>query len=153
MRRIYIDPELCQACKNCVLACMLQHSEAKSIHELNLTDQKNQSRNEIYKSIKGAIMPVFCRHCEDAECLNACMSGALSRDEATGMIQCDENQCAGCWMCVMACPYGMIKPNGAGKAATKCDFCGGSKKLKCVENCPTEAIRVIEVPEKGGDRR
>ncbi len=146
MKRIYIDPELCKACKNCVLACMVQHGGFESMLELDLTDITNEPRNEVVLDDKGNPIPLLCRHCDDPTCLNACMSGALRRDEDTGHITCDKDQCAGCWMCVMSCPYGMIKPAaGTASIALKCEMCSGRDMPRCVENCPTGAITVIEV--------
>lgn len=146
MKRIYIDQELCQACKNCVLACMVEHSEAKSVLELDLTDPTNQARNKVVLNHDGQVIPLICRHCDDAVCLETCMSGALQRDEQTGHISCNEEQCAGCWMCVMSCPYGMVFPGVKNnKVASKCDMCTGKEEPACVANCPTGAIKVIEV--------
>ena len=69
-----------------------------------------------------------CRHCEDAPCLEACITGAMHRDEETGAVLCDEDKCVGCWMCVMVCPFGAIQRNVSGrKAASKCDLCYGEE--------------------------
>ncbi|MBM7622600.1 4Fe-4S dicluster domain-containing protein [Sporohalobacter salinus] len=148
MKRIHIDREACKACKNCIIACMLQHSEAESIHNLNLTDINNQARNKIVLNNNDEVVPLFCRHCRDSECLTACMSGALSRDKKTGHIICNQKQCVGCWMCVMSCSYGMVMPEKASQERTlKCDMCGDDQP-QCVENCPTGAIKVIELDMK-----
>ena len=34
--------------------------------------------------------PIFCRHCDQPECVMSCMSGALSKDPETGHVQYDE---------------------------------------------------------------
>ena len=39
------------------------------------------------------------------ECVNSCMSGALSKNRETGIVEYDEKQCAGCFMCVMTVSY------------------------------------------------
>ena len=40
-----------------------------------------------------------------------CMSGAMTKDENLGIVSYDENKCASCFMCVMSCPYGVLKPD------------------------------------------
>ena len=51
------------------------------------------------------------------------------------------------FMCVMNCPYGVLKPDtGTRTKVIKCDFCqadGGEPN--CVKACPKEAIFVEEV--------
>ncbi|QTL97458.1 4Fe-4S dicluster domain-containing protein [Iocasia frigidifontis] len=177
MKRIVIDQDLCQACKSCVLACMLKNSELNSLLELDLTDPRNQACNKIVLNRGGQVIPLFCRHCDEAACLEACMSGALQRDEETGHISCAQEQCAGCWMCVMSCPYGLIFPGVRNRikvtdteretddeyesktgnknkfvdeVANKCDMCAGRDEPSCVANCPTGAIKLIEVETRQG---
>lgn len=54
----------------------------------------------------------------------------------------DERRCAGCFMCVMNCPFGVLKPDSPTKSRIiKCDFCidsGGEPS--CVKACPKKAI-------------
>ncbi|MFC1675306.1 4Fe-4S binding protein, partial [Candidatus Omnitrophota bacterium] len=52
----------------------------------------------------------------------------------------DETRCVGCWMCMMACPYGAIKPNTKTKLAVRCDKCKDKDEPACVIACPTGAI-------------
>ncbi len=95
-------------------------------------------------SASGGNYPVSCRHCEDAKCVSACMAGALSRDEKQGMVIHDESRCVGCWMCVMACPYGAIRPNVKAKKPVRCDKCADKDEPACVKACPTRAIIIRE---------
>ena len=147
MKRIKVDQKLCEGCMNCVLACMAEHNEeGKSIYDLDLTDIKNESRNHISINQNEKPTPLFCRHCEEPECVTACMSGAMTKDKKTGIVSCDEKQCASCFMCVMACPYGILKADDINKKVIlKCDFCTEKSMPSCVENCPTGAIYVEEV--------
>jgi len=79
------------------------------------------------------------------------MSGALKKDPATGHVQYDEKRCGTCFMCVMSCPYGNIKPDSAARTRIlKCDFCkGDNEEPNCVKSCPKEAIHVEEVFTEG----
>ena len=81
MKRIIVEYEKCDGCKNCSAACMQAHRETPgTIYDLDLTDPKNESRNFILKDSGGHYRPVFCRHCDEPECVNSCMSGALCKD-------------------------------------------------------------------------
>lgn len=146
MERIYIDRQLCEACKGCMLACMAKHN-GENIDTLDLLDTSNQSANLIEQSSQGEVAPIFCRHCDKPECVEACMSGALTKDKETGIVSLDQNKCAGCWMCVMSCSYGMINKDTNANVAFKCDLCKDREESACIENCPTGAIELIEVGE------
>lgn len=74
------------------------------------------------------------------------MSGALYQDEKSGHILYDEKRCGSCFMCVMNCPYGILKPDVTRTKVLKCDFCGDREEgPACVAACPKQAIYVEEV--------
>lgn len=88
---------------------------------------------------------IQCRHCPDAPCVEACISGAMSRNEKTEVVNCDEDKCVGCWSCIMVCPYGVIKRNySVRKVASKCDLCVDEELPVCVKNCPNEALKFLD---------
>ena len=168
MKRIIIDLDKCDGCKNCSIACMQAHRELStdlqgevsgaggSVYDLDLTDPKNEARHRIVSDGKGGYVPVFCRHCAVPDCVLACMSGALKKDSATGHVQYDEKRCGNCFMCVMSCPYGNIKPDKVSRTKIlKCDFCKGrngpddNEDPNCVKSCPKKAIHVEEVNAGG----
>jgi len=147
MKRILIDAEKCMGCKNCSIACMHARRQSGSLYDIVLSDVSHESRNTILLNEKKQYKPLFCRHCARPSCANSCMSGAMVKDEATGHVWYDREKCAQCYMCVMNCPFGVLKPDReTGEYVVKCDFCkdkGGEPQ--CVKNCPTKAIRVEEV--------
>ncbi len=54
MRRIIIDYQKCDGCKNCSIACMQAHRETEgTVYDLDLTDTHNESRNHILKDADG----------------------------------------------------------------------------------------------------
>jgi carbon-monoxide dehydrogenase iron sulfur subunit len=53
----------------------------------------------------------------------SCMSGALSKDSISGLVNYDADKCGSCLMCVMNCPYGVMKPDQTNTKMIKCDFC------------------------------
>jgi carbon-monoxide dehydrogenase iron sulfur subunit len=79
------------------------------------------------------------------------MTGAMRKDEKTGYVTYDKEHCAHCFMCVMACPYGVLKPDEIYHyEVMKCDMCvhrseDGTGNPMCVEKCPMHAITLVEV--------
>ena len=152
MKRIIIEQEKCDGCKNCTVACMQAHralsdSVRGTVYDLDLLDPKNEARHVITLNRKGGYVPVFCRHCAVPDCEGACMSGALKKDPVSGHVQYDEKRCGACFMCVMSCPYGNVKPDRATRSKIlKCDFCKeDNEEPNCVKSCPKKAIHVEEV--------
>lgn len=148
MKRIFIDATKCDGCKNCFAACMQAHRKDEgTIYDLDLTDPDNESRNHIINRKDGTYIPIFCRHCDQPECVMSCMSGALQKDRESGLVLYDEEKCGSCFMCVMNCPYGVLKADTRTKTRViKCDFCSGREGgPSCVKACPTKAIYVEEV--------
>lgn len=138
MKRINIDRSKCIGCLTCVTACMVSN---------NCEDSR--TRITIDESAKNA--PIFCRHCDRPECVYTCMTGAMHKNPVTGYVEYDKNQCASCYMCIMACPYGVLKADRLKhKEIMKCNMCThrseeGSANPMCVEKCPMGAITLAEV--------
>lgn len=138
MLRIKINRERCIGCLTCVTACIVAHESC---------DARN--RVTIDSLIKPA--PIFCRHCDFPECVYTCMTGAMHKNDRTGLVEYDLERCASCYMCIMACPYGVLKSDRlTHKAIMKCTMCvhrteDGSPNPMCVEKCPMQAIVLEEV--------
>ena len=149
-KRIIIREEYCMGCRLCEVYCITQHSQSKDIIKA-YSGEEPRPISGIYFEEKGPIsFALQCRHCEDAPCLEACLTGAMYREitpdgEKSGRILHNKDKCVGCWMCIMACPYGVIKPDLENKkVASKCDLCFGAEFPICVENCPNEAIILVD---------
>lgn len=146
-RKINIDKDKCMSCLNCVLGCMAEHNlDGDSIYDLDLENPDNHSRNHVEFDSNDDPVPIICRHCTEPECVLTCMSGAMTKNEETGHVEYDEEQCASCFMCVMSCPYGVLKPDRVNKKVIiKCNMCGDRDTPRCVEECPTGTLSVVEV--------
>ena len=144
MKKLKYNPKKCLACRTCELACAAGHSESKELFLALREKDISLPRVKVYgKDLKNNF-PVACRHCDQPECVAACMSAALTKDKKTGKVLYDKDKCVGCWMCVMVCPYGAIRPNPKTKKTVRCDLCEGEDKLRCVDSCPVKAISVEE---------
>jgi len=92
---LLIDETKCIRCDNCVTACATTHN--------------GQSRLERVSGPSFAQMhvPVSCRHCEGAPCLQDCPPGDAIVRDANGVVQINAS-CIGCGNCARNCPYGAI---------------------------------------------
>ena len=149
MERLYCNPRWCVACRACELACAVEHAPSKDLFQAVFSGEVEPPRryvqsvgDEPYRvSIGGVALSLGCHNCDPAPCVDACITGAMYKAD-TGT-HCDDDKCVGCWMCVMACPYGAITPR---QTALKCDLCpdragnSGRARYACIEACPTEAL-------------
>src|SRR4030042_2090408 len=132
MKRIVIHEEYCIGCRLCEVNCLVQHSKSKKIIKA-FRQEKDSIVPGVQVEQSGYVSCALqCRHCEDAPCIEACMTGAMRRDPVSGAVLCDTDQCVGCWMCIMVCPVGAIKRGAPATArsqarvASKGDLCRGA---------------------------
>lgn len=137
MRIVTMDPSKCIACNNCEYACSFKQN-----NDFNRGDSK--IRVNFYPGEKACI-PLTCFHCSDAWCMEVCPTGAISRDEGTGAVVIDSVRCAGCKMCMFACPFGSIHYDARKRVSSKCDLCGGDPN--CVKHCISGALQFEEEDE------
>ena len=95
--------------------------------------------------------PHVCRLCRRAPCVAACPTGALRKDERTGAVLLEAEECIGCSACVDACPFGMAALHPESGLALICDLCGGDPA--CVRRCATGAIAYDETGAAARDKR
>ncbi len=140
MLRIKIDRNKCIGCLTCVTACVVSHQS-----------DSGDSRNRVVIDSTNKPSPIFCRHCDRPECAFTCMAGAMKKNHDTGFVEYDKKRCASCYMCIMACPYGVLKSDShKNEEIMKCNMCvhrsdDGSALPRCVEECPMQAITFEEV--------
>lgn len=103
----------CSGCKACELAC-------KDIHNFEIGPRARRVREVCgggwsVDEKTGVCHPsgVFtysvsysCGHCDNPACVAVCPTGAHAKDEETGLVTIDQEQCIGCKSCIQACPYG-----------------------------------------------
>lgn len=152
MKEILIDLKHCLGCKSCELACAVEHSASKNLFTAIFAAQPPVSRIYVEKG-QQFNFPMQCRHCADAQCVKSCISGALWREEETGIVKFIPERCVGCWMCVMACPFGAIVQDRKEQIALKCDRCPEREIPACVAACPTKAITLQAVPAYAREKR
>jgi len=123
-------PEKCTGCNQCELTCS------------GINDgifQVERSRIRIFKYNDSSFnVPHACHQCDEAWCMHACPVQAITMDSETGVKVLASDDCVGCKVCTIACPYGKVKFQPESGKAVKCDLCGGDPA--CIEACPTSAI-------------
>lgn len=144
MKQLLVRSEVCVGCKSCELACAVAHSQTRTLFSAVL--ELEHPKKRVFVETDGRLnVPLQCRQCSDMPCVHACMSGAMHRDPETGLVQVNDKKCVGCWMCVMACPFGAIT-EGPAREVVKCDRCRElDYEPACVLACPTKALQWVEV--------
>ena len=156
MRRVLVRADRCVGCRSCEIACIQYHliecsgdpnSRALAVPRIKVEcgfldrTQAPVGRSEDNCSL-GNLRKTFvilCQHCDGPECVGACIAGALTKDE-DGAVRLHPELCVGCLMCIMACPFGAMYRDPAGKSVVKCDLCGGKETPSCVEACKVDAL-------------
>ncbi|MGB9677311.1 MAG: 4Fe-4S dicluster domain-containing protein [Candidatus Ratteibacteria bacterium] len=147
-KKIIIREEYCMGCRLCEVFCITKHSKTKDIIKTYKGKEPKPVSGIYFEEFGHLSFAIQCRHCEEPPCVEACLTGAMFKDKNSGVVLHNKDRCVGCWMCVMVCPFGVIKVDIKNKkVASKCDLCIENDFPACVENCPNEAI--ILVNEKG----
>ena len=146
MKEVFVNMDRCLGCKSCELACTVEHSQSKSLFGA-LSERPLPGKRVFVAYGDGKKVPLQCRHCEEAPCIDACMAGAMTWDDETHLVNHDPEKCVGCWMCIMVCPFGVIGREKDAKVAIKCDRCYERDEPACVEACPTGALLFATLEE------
>ena len=143
VREIFVRIDRCTGCRSCEIACAVEHSASNSLFAA--ISETPVPRKRLYiEAAEDYNIPLLCRHCEDAPCVQSCITGALSQDALTRVVSHDAEKCIGCWMCTMVCPYGVIGRKKEQRVAIKCDRGPDRDEPACVGACPTQALVFAE---------
>ena len=140
-KRVVIDLDRCIECGSCAAACYYSHANMPAV---------NFARGGV------ALLPLICRQCKAASCVEACPVEAMIRDD-NGVVRRRLFRCIGCGSCAKACPFGVLpaqlgsNPVGtksldrlSGHQMAKCDLCedrtATGAEPRCVVACPSGAL-------------
>ncbi len=151
-KEIFVRLDRCMGCCTCEVACAVEHSQNKNLYSAISEQPGPKKRVYVEWVAPDGRIPVLCRHCEDAPCMHACISGAISRTDE-GVVFTNVDKCIGCWTCVMVCPYGVIGRHMEEHKAYRCDRCPDRQSPACVDACPTKALVYRTVEDYSSDVR
>ncbi len=141
---IFVDVKKCLGCRSCEIECAVSHSISKELLKAIKEIPSPQHRIRL-ESLEGFSIPLHCRHCEAAPCIQACPTKAIKRDNIDAPVVIDGNVCVGCSSCVIVCPFGIPRLSKDGKVVIKCDLCmerlASEEEPACVVACPTGALK------------
>lgn len=140
-KSLHLNADKCTGCYQCVLACSEDNEGMFN---------PAKSRIQVFKfEDEGRFVPYTCTQCDEAWCMQACPTDAISVD-ANGAKIVSDALCVGCKVCTIACPFGTINYNADTGKVIKCDLCEGDPA--CVKACPTDAITYIDANATGFER-
>lgn len=154
----YANTSACTGCKACQIACKDKNNLPvgllwRRVYHYSgggwVPDPDNKDLM-IPNRVFSYSISASCMHCQDAECVKVCPTGAMTKDE-NGIISIDADRCIGCRYCEWACPYSAPQFNEAAGVMTKCDMCKDlvtqGQNPACVDACPMRAIEFGELEE------
>jgi anaerobic dimethyl sulfoxide reductase subunit B (iron-sulfur subunit) len=159
----YLDINRCIGCKTCEIACKDYHELGPEILYRRIYDYEGGTWNDNGDGTWTTDAFVYhitlsCNHCDNPACVAACPTGAMQKDEETGLVFTDRNVCIGCMQCRSACPYDAPRLNEELGICRKCDGCiarvKNGRQPICVESCPMRALEFDDIEvlrEKHGD--
>jgi Fe-S-cluster-containing dehydrogenase component len=155
---LIIDVARCENCRNCGLATMDEHignefpgyAAPQPKHGHDWIAFKRHIRGE-GTMVDVAYLPTMCNHCDNAPCLKAGGDAVKKRDD--GIVILDPVKAKGRKDLVETCPYGAISWNDELQLPQIWIFDAhlidqGWQEPRCVQSCPTEAIRAVKIDDK-----
>jgi carbon-monoxide dehydrogenase iron sulfur subunit len=130
MHDILVLWERCNGCGDCLVACKAE-----------MARQGKPQPHVPRLDIRGQEQPAYialCRHCAEAPCRDACISGAITLT-GSGRVELSDEICVRCCMCLAHCPFGAMAL--VGNHVIKCDICTRPGVAPpCVKACPKGAL-------------
>ena len=152
----YFDNSRCTGCRTCEMACKDYKDLANDIRYRKVYDYEG---GQTIAGEDGSVttdcfmyhLSISCNHCDDPACVHVCPTGAMHKDDETGLVSVDTDKCIGCGYCHMACPYNSPKVDRDAGHSVKCDGCADrvaqGKNPICVDACPLRALSFGTVEE------
>lgn len=157
MKVFTVDLSLCNGCYCCQIACKDEHVANDWTPYAKPQPDTGQFWLGLTEEVRGHVphvkvtyTPLMCNHCDDAPCIDDCKVDAIyKRDD--GIVIIDPVKCTGCKICADTCPHNSIFFNEQLNIAQKCTGCSHLLDNdpewtvpRCVDQCPTEALRFGE---------
>lgn len=134
---LVIDLDRCSGCDSCVAACKHENNVDLGIYYSRVNAVGPAGT---FPDIEMYWLPSQCQQCENPGCIEVCPTGASYRDEETGVVLVNAEECIGCESCLSGCPYDARMLNPATNVVEKCTLCfqrhaDENWTPACVHNC------------------
>jgi Fe-S-cluster-containing hydrogenase component 2 len=151
---VVADPTLCGSCRRCEAACVGYNQGNPQPSVSNVKVARNLQFGVAGVTVNGyqngdgdfgnfRTVQDTCHQCpHPVPCQLACPHDAIEVNAPLNARIVNLTKCAGCGICVSACPWAMTsltgKANAIGTHANKCHLCNGNPE--CVQACPNGAL-------------
>ena len=142
----HLDGGKCTGCKTCQVACKetyklpVSNLYRKVYNYQGGSWKPTEAGHYVPDGVFGYFVSLACNHCSSPACVANCPTGAMQKDEETGIVWTDHDVCIGCKTCISACPYGAPSYDEASSTTFKCDGCYDRRQRgelpACVAACP-----------------
>lgn len=138
--------EKCTGCMSCMAMCALSKEGVVSPECTGIKIHHYTSEWALKKAEKMYTYSL-CKQCPGVPpCDEVCPVHAHYRDEKTGAVVVNHEECIRCGQCVKACPYKACWLSHEHDKVYKCDLChGNSDGPQCVNVCPSLILNVKAV--------
>lgn len=169
---LVIDLDTCVGCHGCATACKQWNGSGTigPLTDLQAYDENpdgawlNRIRTyevESPEDSRTVHFPMSCLHCEKADCVTVCPTGASYKREEDGIVLVDQDKCMGCNLCAWACPYGARELDQQQGVMKKCTLCidriydqalpEEERQPACVLTCPTKSRKFGDFDDPESD--
>jgi anaerobic dimethyl sulfoxide reductase subunit B (iron-sulfur subunit) len=145
----YINTDICIGCKACMTSCMDRNNldapyKFRKVWEFGDGDWQDDGNGAFTTTAFTYYVSLTCNQCDEPACVANCPTGAMTKDEATGIVNNDKDVCIGCGTCTTSCPYHhpvVFKD----RKSHKCVLCTDQSpnhepEPVCANACPVRAL-------------
>ncbi|WP_321532949.1 4Fe-4S dicluster domain-containing protein [uncultured Desulfuromonas sp.] len=142
-RVIVFDPQRCNQCHGCEIACKNWRGlDAGIFYRRVLSWWEPRNGEEKMRTLS-----LTCLHCVNPACVTSCPVSALTKNTQDGRVEVDATLCIGCGACARACDYGVPQITTQ-QVMKKCDLCMSqpfATNPPCIDSCPGGALSLREL--------
>ena len=134
---LVIDLDRCSGCDSCVAVCKHENGVDLGVYYSTVCTVGPVGT---HPDIEMYWLPKQCQQCANPGCIDVCPTGASYRDEETGVVLVNAEECIGCESCIEGCPFEARTLNPNTNVVEKCTLCFQRHTNEnwipaCVANC------------------
>ena len=108
----YVNTDICTGCKACMTACFDRNDlevpqKFRKVYEFGGGDWQTDDTGAFVSTAFTYYASMTCGHCDEPACVANCPTGAMTKNEETGIVNNDKDVCIGCMTCEKLAPTGI----------------------------------------------